>query len=366
MLRRYTLIMLLLFSLPALGQTTIQFIPELYGRNVDGLFRCSIINAGSSQSASLSIVVKERKAGTVCIIKTPAFTVNTGNTILPLTIARNSSVQFANTGTGRLTSVNHNFPEGDYEYCFTVNYVSHDLLPVEQCFDYTLAPFAELNLIDPYDKDKICDQRPLLSWQPLIPGVPGALYQLVLTEVKGGQNPTEALNYNLPVINQSYIQSPVLPYPSIAPQLEKGKTYAWQVTAYKDQTILNRTAIWSFKVECPDSTKKIQDDGYRDIEDLLKGNFYLATGAIKFAIVNPYQTQNLKYEIVSLNKPDKKIRHLPKLKLESGLNQILIDLSNNNSFDDGNYYILKVWLPNGSVKSLRLLYQVYQDSNENR
>jgi len=357
MLKRYIIIVLLLFSLPVLGQTTIQFIPELYGRNVDGLFRCNIINTSSqSQTATLSIVVKERKAGTVCVIKTPAFNVITGNNVLPFTIAHSSSVQFANTGTGRLTSVNHNFPEGDYEYCFTVNYTSHDLLPVEQCFDYTLAPFAELNLIDPYDRDKICDQRPLLTWQPLIPGMPGALYQLVLAEVKSGQNPTEALNYNLPVINQSNILSPVLPYPSIAPQLEKGKTYAWQVTAYKDQTILNRTAIWSFKVECPDSTKKAPDGGYRNIEDLSKGNYYIANGVLKFAMVNPYQAQNLKYEIVSLKKPDKKIKHLPSLKLQSGINQINIDLSGNNSFDSDEYYILKVWLPNGVNKNLRFLY----------
>jgi len=356
MLRRYIIVVLLLFSLPVLGQTTIQFIPELYGRNVDGLFRCNIINSGSRQSATLSIVVKERKAGTVCVIKTPAFNVITGNNILPYTIAHNSSVQFANTGTGKLTSVNHNFPEGDYEYCFTVNYVSHDLLPVEQCFDYTLAPFAELNLIDPYDKDKICDQRPLLTWQPLIPGVPGAMYQLVLAEVKNGQNPTEALNYNLPVINQSNILSPVLPYPSIAPQLEKGKTYAWQVTAYKDQTILNRTAIWSFKIECQDSTKKVQDDGYRDIEDLSKGNYDLVIGTLRFALINPYQAQDLKYDIVSLNKQDKKIKHLPTVKLVSGLNQISIDLSTNNSFNDGESYVITVRTPNGTVKKMRFLY----------
>ncbi|OCX53369.1 DUF928 domain-containing protein [Mucilaginibacter sp. PPCGB 2223] len=356
MLKRYIVVILLLFSLPALGQTTIQFIPELYGRNVDGLFRCAIISTGGRQSVTLSVVVKERKAGTVCIINTTAFNIATGNNVLPFTIAHNSSVQFANTSTGRLVSVNHNFPEGDYEYCFTVNYVNHEYLPVEQCFDYTLAPFAELNLIDPYDQDKICDQRPLLTWQPLIPGVPGAMYQLVLAEIKSGQNPTEALNYNLPVINQSNILSPVLPYPSIAPQLEKGKTYAWQVTAYKDQTVLNRTAVWSFKVECQDSTKKISDDGYRDIEDLAKGNYYIAAGVLKFAVVNPYQSQDLKYEISSLDKPDKKVKHLPKLKLQSGDNKINIDLSENNAFNDNAYYILKVRLPNGVVNSLRFIY----------
>jgi hypothetical protein len=347
----------LLCSISVMGQATVQFIPELYGRNVDGLFKCTVINPGARQSATLSIVVKERRAGTVCLIKTGQFAVLTGTTPVPFSLAHNASIQFANNSLGRLISTNRSFPEGEYEYCYTITYTTGDLLPVEQCFDYVLAPFAEMNLIDPYDKDKICDQRPLLTWQPLLPGVAGSFYQLVLAEVKSGQNPTEALNYNLPVINQSNIISPVLPYPSIAPQLEKGKKYAWQVTAYKDQTVLNRTEIWSFTVDCRDTVKKITDDGYRDIEDLAKGNYYIAAGTLKFALVNPYQGQELRYQVTSLNKPDKKIKHLPKLKLQTGINQINIDLSVTGSFDDNNYYIIKVWLPNGTVKSLRFLYK---------
>jgi hypothetical protein len=359
MYKRYIIISLLLLisSLSVLGQATIQFIPELYGRNVDGLFKCTIINPGQSQSVNLSIVVKERSAGTVCIIKTQAFNIIRGANPLPFSAARGASLQFASNSVGRLSSANHTFPEGDYEYCYTLTYLRSDLLPVEQCFDYVLAPFAELHLTDPYDKDKICDKRPLLTWQPLLPGIPGSAYQLVLAEVKSGQNGTEALNYNLAVINQSNIISPVLPYPSIARELEKGKTYAWQVTAYKDQTILNRSEVWSFTVDCQDSVKKVADDGYRDIEDLAKGNYYIANGVLKFALVNSYQAQDLKYTITSLNKPDKKIRRLPKLKLQTGINQINIDLSATGSFDDNTYYIIKVSLPNGTVKSLRFLYE---------
>jgi len=356
--KRYIIILLLLAvtGLPALGQATIQFIPELYGRNVDGLFKCSIINPGQGQSVTLSVVVKERSAGTVCIIKTQAFNIMQGANPLPFSAARSASLQFSNNSIGRLSSANHTFPEGDYEYCYTLTYLRSDLLPVEQCFDYTLAPFAELHLTDPYDKDKICDKRPLLTWQPLLPGIPGSAYQLVLAEIRSGQNATEALNYNLAVINQSNIISPVLPYPSIARELEKGKTYAWQVTAYKDQTILNRSEVWTFTVDCQDSVKKVTDDGYRDIEDLSRGNYYIAAGYLKFALVNPYQGQDLKYTITSLNKPEKKIKHLPKIKIKSGLNQISIDLSQNNSFDDGSNYILSAWLPNGTVKQLRFLY----------
>jgi hypothetical protein len=160
----------------------------------------------------------------------------------------------------------------------------------------------------------------------------------------------------LPVINQSNIVSPILPYPSIAPQLVKGKKYAWQVTAYKDQTVLNRSEIWEFTVDCQDSVKKVADDGYRDIEDLSRGNYYIAAGFLKFALVNPYQAQDLKYAITSLNNPDKKIKRLPKLKLKTGNNQVQIDLTATNSFTDEKYYILKVQLPNGTTKSLRFLY----------
>jgi len=358
MLKRYLLIslLLLLMATSVSAQSTVQFIPELYGRNVDGLFKCTVINPGPKVTAILTVTVTERKAGAICTVKTPEFTIFTGNNPIPYTAARNAAVQFSNSNRGRLNSVNRAFDEGDYEYCFTLTYTHVDILPTEQCFDYVLAPFSELSLIDPYDKDTICDQRPLLTWQPLLPGVPGSYYQLVLSEIKTGQNATEALNYNLAVINQSHIISPILPYPPIAPQLEKGKKYAWQVTAYKDQTILNRTEIWQFTVNCPDTTKKAPDDGYRDIEDLSKGNYYIATGALKFALVNPYQAQDLKYEIVSLNEPDKKIKRLPKLKLKTGLNQLNIDLGQTNKFKDNSYYIMKVWLPNGTSKSLRFIY----------
>lgn len=187
-------------------------------------------------------------------------------------------------------------------------------------------------------------------------GHTGLILPTGISEIKNGQNATEALNYNLPVINQSNIVSPILPYPSIAPQLVKGKKYAWQVTAYKDQTVLNRSEIWEFTVDCQDSVKKVADDGYRDIEDLSRGNYYIAAGFLKFALVNPYQAQDLKYAITSLNNPDKKIKRLPKLKLKTGNNQVQIDLTATNSFTDEKYYILKVQLPNGTTKSLRFLY----------
>jgi hypothetical protein len=357
MLKRYLCFLFLLFTVPVFGQLSFQFIPEVYGRNIDGLFSCRIFDPGQKITAFLNITVTERKGGIVCIIKTPEFTIFPGMNSLPLSVARGSAIQFSSNKIGHITGLSRLFPEGDYDYCFEVNFVHSDNPPSEQCFPYTLAPFSVMNLIDPYNLDKVCNKRPLFTWEPLLPGIAGSYYQLVLTEIKQGQTATEALNYNLPIINQSNIISPILPYPSIAADLVPKIKYAWQVTAYKDQTVLNRTEIWQFTVDCQDSVKKIPDDGYRDIEDLLKGDFYIATGYIKFALVNPYQAQNLKYEILPISDIKKKVKQLPKIKLKNGANEIIIDLSRNATFVNGNYYIMNVWLPNGTQHSLRFLYE---------
>ncbi|GAB2700625.1 hypothetical protein GCM10027037_26860 [Mucilaginibacter koreensis] len=356
---KYSIVlMLLLVCFQSSAQVVFQFIPEISGRSVDGIFNCRINNLYTVQNASLNIVITERAAGTVCIIKTPAFQILPGNNPLPSSAVNAAAVQFTGNRIGQLTASSRLFPEGDYEYCFSLNFINSDNPPLEQCFSYTLAPFADLHLIEPYNQDQICEKRPLFSWQPLIPGVAGAYYQLVLTEIKQGQNATEALNYNLPIINQRNIPSPILPYPSIVPQLEKDKQYAWQVTAYKDQTILNRSEVWSFTLKCTEQAKAqpLSDDGYREIDDLIKGNYYIAYGFIKFMIVNPYENQALKYNIQPLS-GEKTIQKLPKIKLRAGDNKVFIDLADQKGLHSGKYYLMNIWLPDGSKKVLRFLYE---------
>jgi hypothetical protein len=99
------------------------------------------------------------------------------------------------------------------------------------------------------------------------------------------------------------------------------------------------------------------DEGYRDIEDLLKGNYYLATGYVRFSLINSYSEQALKYTVVDVNTPEKRIGHLPKIKLKRGKNKVVLDLTNNSAFKSNYYYLLKIQLPNGTVKTLRFLYK---------
>ena len=348
----------------AKAQIVVQFVPELQGRTTDGLMLAKFVNTfPESKTVTLDITVREKKTGKVVMISTAPFTLLPGMNNINRNAVSGSTIRFSENNVARLLRQSGVFPEGEYEYCFQVyrqDKTSRGELLGEQCFDYLVEPLTPLFLIEPYHKEKICDKRPSFTWQPSLPAIPGSQYRLTLAEMKSGQVASEALVYNLPLINQSNILSPMLIFPPSAKELEEGKTYAWQVTVYKEGMILNRSEIWEFSIKCNDTPKVEPENGFRDIEDLTKGNYYIANGKIKFAVYNAYEETNLQYSLFCLNKPDQAFKHLPKVKLKRGNNNIVIDLTDNESFIDGYHYILTVRLPNNLEKKLRFTYKSAQ------
>ncbi|MHA4894141.1 DUF928 domain-containing protein [Pedobacter sp. PWIIR3] len=350
---------LTLISVSASAQLSVQFIPEVYGRSIDGLVNASIINTSGSMSVRLSITVTEDKLGKVVTLLTRAFSINKGNNVIPANAIKSSTIQLSNNASARFLQKNGYFPQGNYEYNFQViSAISTEEILIDQIFNSEVLPPAPLDLIEPYNEEKICNKKPVLTWQPSIPTAVGTMYELLLVEIKDRQTPVEALNYNLPVVKQKGINNPILLYPPSAKELITGKSYAWQVTAYIDQTIINRSEIWEFTVNCEEEESPVEDDnGYRDIEDLFRGNFYVANGYVKFTLVNSYNEQPLNYSISCVTDPGIRIRQLPKVKLKKGKNRVQLDFSRNLSFRDGYSYLLDLKLPNGPSKKLRFIYK---------
>lgn len=347
------------FACKVSAQVSVHFIPEVYGRSMDGLLTANIMNTSEKRMVRLSVTVKEDRGGNVLSIVTQPFMIVPGNNPVPASAVRSANIQMGNNAVANFVRRNSYLPQGNYEYRFNVmSAVSSEEVIVEQIFEQEVLPPAPLDLIEPYNEDKICEKRPLLTWQPSMPTILGTMYELLMVEIKDRQSPVEALNYNLPVVKQKGIMTPMLLYPPSAKDLVEGKRYAWQVTAYKDQTVINRSEVWEFKLDCKAEETPVEDDnGYRDIQDLFKGNFYIAKGVVKFALVNSYDEQALKYSINCITDPKQKIRSLPKVKLKKGKNKINIDLSSNFSFKDGYSYILKVSVPGGMSKSLRFIFK---------
>lgn len=356
---RYWLLIGVLFITTALkAQVSFSFVPELQGRTVDGLFMVRTINAGGRKTVTMQITVTERTTGRIVTVQTKPFDLLPGNNQLPPAVARQAAIVFGNQKAAAVTRQSGYLLEGDYDYCFElVEGKTNGPVLAEQCFQYLLQPFSPLMLIKPADGEVLCDKRPAFFWQPLLPAVPGVLYRLALVELKRNQYKTEGINMNLPLINQRNIGSPMLFFPALNKDLEEGKRYAWQVTAYKGATMLSQSEIWEFTCSCANNEKDSLPEGFRDIEDLAKGNFYLAEGRIMFSVRNPYGDMELHYNILCITNPKEKVKKLKKVKLARGQNNIVIDLRDNTSMTDGYYYQLQVKLPNGERRTLRFLYK---------
>lgn len=359
---RYIFVWLLCGAgLASSAQVSFQFVPEVQGRTVDGLLWVKLTSL-SQQTAtiSLDIAVTEKKAGRIISVTTGAFVMMPGTNPIDRRAASSAVIRFAGNDLARLVRQSGTFPEGEYEYCFQAYKAdktgNRDLLG-EQCFDYIVEPLTPLFLIEPFQREQTCDKRPTFTWQPSMPAIPGAQYRLTLVEKKAQQANQEALVYNLPLINQSNINSPILIFPANANALEEGKTYTWQVTVYRDGVILNRSEIWDFTVKCTDTPVVERSEGFRDIEDLAKGNYYVAQGKLSFAVYNPYHDQTVQYVLFCINKPDQAFKKLPKLKLRSGSNNVTIDLAEMKDMVDGFNYIITLNLPNGRSRKLRFIYK---------
>jgi hypothetical protein len=341
------------------AQLAVSFMPEVQGRTIDGLWKARIANSGGTQNVNVVITVKESSAGAVVTIQTPQFDLLPGVNTIPANAAYHAAPVFGNSQLATVVRQSGFFPAGDYEYCFQVyEGISHDvLLSAEQCFTYNLDPFSSLQLIQPYDGDKICDKRPAFTWQPLVPAVSGVLYRMILVEVLEGQQRVEAIRTNLAVINQVNIPAPMLLYPSMVNDLVVGRKYAWQVAAYNNGLLLAESEIWDFSLECQLDTAVVNKDAFRHIDDLSKGNFYIARGHLLFAFDNTYEATTLQYSIRCLTKPEEEVTKLPKVRVVRGRNQVVIELLDNKSFKDGYYYIMDVKLPDGEEKQLRFIYK---------
>lgn len=324
------------------AQVNFIFVPEVYGRSVDGLGIFQIQNiTGQTLLGQVLITVRENISKTqVLTMTSPQFSLSPGITPFPASVYGNSRFGFSNTALAAIASQTRNFPPGEYTYCFQFTGPnSHDV--DESCFDANIEPLVPIDLIYPGDKDKICQKRPPLSWKPPVPWPAGMRFRLELTQKKRGSS-VESLLMNAPLVFMDNIPATSVNYPSYAPDLMEDSTYCWQVVAYQNGVILSRSEIWEFTVQCQDPATPMSNDSYRELKSLVNGNYYYATGYLKFTYQNNYNYKKLQYEIYETQKGSAQIRNLPDIPLVAGLNKIDIDLGDLD-LEEGQHYMLKVY-----------------------
>jgi hypothetical protein len=355
------IILFLLLSLSVRSQIAINFIPAIYGQTIEGLSFVQLINQSALPTRVTVTIRVKQNISSIVVIKTPALLLQQGINLINKRNFSGSSLTFGNSPYAEQLKQTGKFPEGEYEYCYEVAVLNDKNQPggevYENCFDYKLEPLTPLLLINPVDEDEICNVRPNLIWQPPIPMANNARFRIILTEILSKQSPSEAISYNLPIINQMNIIGNTLYYPPNAHDLSKDKKYVWQVSVYAGKTILSKSEIWAFQIKCDEEKPNIDADSYREIKEYQDGGFYVANQILRFSFNNFYQSQKLDYIIVDLERPGEKIKNLPSLTAETGVNKYNVDLRDIKSFKDGRQYLLKVKMIDSKELQLRFIYK---------
>ena len=344
------------------AQVNVIFVPEVYGRTVDGLGIFQLQNlSGKTTPGQVMITVRENiSKSQVLVMTSPQFNVVPGISPFPASVYGNSRFAFSNNSLAAIASQTRNFPPGEYTYCFQfITPNTHD--GDENCFDANIEPLVPIDLIYPGDKDKLCQKRPPLSWKPPVPFPAGMRFRLELTQKKQGSS-VESLLMNAPLVLLDNIPSTSVNYPSYAPDLMEDSTYCWQVVAYQGGVILSRSEIWEFTVQCHDPSAPASLDSYRELKSLMNGNYYYATAWLKFTYQNNYSYKKLHYEIYETEKGSAQIRNLPDIPLVQGFNKIDIDLTQLD-LEEGKHYMLKVYPFNEPPVVVRFQYHENNATN---
>lgn len=198
--------------------------------------------------------------GTVVEFKSEPYVLNPGsNFITPMTVSIRD-INYFNKDIAEIELKTGTYPSGNYSVCIWTTCTSPDCngsgsgagnteQPV--CTQIHIENPTPLILSYPEDDTEIEETRPIYTWIPPAPvaGSSGLNYMMTLVEIMDGQSKSDALSINRPLIEIEGLTSPMLMHPSDLPELEEGKSYAWQVQAFVGQTYFARSEQWKFKVK---------------------------------------------------------------------------------------------------------------------
>lgn len=352
-----SIVLMILVANICRGQINFVFLPEVNARTVDGLGVFQVQNmTGKAAAGNIVIIVSEQanqKAG-ILVIKTPAVTLPAGLSVFPRNSFTNSSFSFSKNPYAAIVSQTRNFPPGEYNYCFRFIPADKQADEYENCFDGSIQPMVPLALLNPSDRDTICQKRPMLSWQPPMPFSAGMRFRLLLTEKKNG-SAVQSLMAGTPLVLLDNISATTINFPPMAADLKEGHTYCWQVIAHQQGVVLSRSEIWEFTVQCIEKPPVNENESYRELKNLVNGNYYIAKGYISFSFNNRYNQKFLKYSILNPSDYMKPIKNTPEVLMAEGFNKIDIDVTE-LGLVEGQSYILRVQPFNEPELDVRFIY----------
>jgi hypothetical protein len=338
----FTILLLALANASVYAQVTIQpNVPAAGIIQKNQLWNVLIVNSSNNAffGCRLNLLLRDRATGQEIFTATTAeFIIDAGvkqlniNTLNPIQYNYLSGV--ANNNLQGLIAT------GSYTACYSLT--SKLLNIAEECIPFDTEPLSPPMLIFPADSSVLDIAPTQLSWTAPTPAdmFDRLQYEILITEVQDGQKANEAIQQNLPFYNDGNLFNNVLNYPTSAQAFEKNKWYAWQIIARDDKTYAGKSEVWVFKIQ---SENKIDNnnESFAEVKPFYTAKKYYFTKTINFSFNNPYKIQELKYTVTEVASKIK-LKHLPKVEMGQGLNQVSLDVSKMRGLEKNKEYVIEI------------------------
>jgi hypothetical protein len=303
-------------------------------------------------------------------------TANTNRFVLPsgvhflaeLPSVQLGKVQWQNTEKANYIKNNQLLPSGNFHVCYKVIPYSVVEVPEIFCEDINSEGNSFLLLVNPADEDTIETTKPTLVWnhsEGFSLNSSSEFYRLLVCEKTSKESAEEAIVRKIPMIQRDFLNAHQINYSAEQKELEKGKTYAWQVVKMCNGIPCQKSDVWQFTV------KQDKIPNYIQYAELSTSNgpasSYLATdGLVYFRFEEFYNHENGQIKAVirnaqetlfeeSLEKlidTEKPINQL----YESGFNRFKIDLTKIRKIRKGTY-LLEITNQKSEVYKLKIYYE---------
>lgn len=313
------------------------------------LCQVTLMNESQSQQVWLVSEITTNSNEPLITVSTNPFTINSGINQVSAMSFSIKEVSYGNSNLANYLRTLHILPSGEYIFC--CNVIQNEVEGGDEyCEEIESDITSFLNLVTPFDEDSIEAGDPMLVWshtEPFDILITGEYFRIIVAEMDEGQTAEAAVMNNVPVYYKDFVATHQVQYPSDAQDLEKGKTYGWQVQKINNGNITARTEAWAFTI-IPDKIE--HNNKYAVLKRELDGTYYTAmNNKIFFVFDEEYNSEALKYCIYNhrqekmfagINSDDPNNPDGISIK-KCGFNRYELDLSG-TSIASG-YYLLEVY-----------------------
>jgi hypothetical protein len=305
--------------------------------------------------ANIEGYVSDEQSNKIFQFKTDFIAIHPGTNIVSASSVNITSQVYANINIQQVVTKTGSFAPGSYTFC--VNLVKFEGAIIGTACGEVNLKISPPELISPYNTEHIPTELPQLMWHgpaPLTPDMLSMLhYELKIVEMYNDQPAYSAISDNPAIYFNNDVPHEFLTYQPGFHELEKGKTYVWQVSAFAGTFFLGKSEIWTFTVDTVRHNPRPKEvsGSYTILTPQFDGNFHVFKNVVRFKISDPYTYNPTTVRILN-TKRENMIPAGLKVDRSYATNLYSIDFTNYNQFKNNELYFIELETDRGEILTM--------------